>query len=194
MDFLSTVYKFYPQEIEFLSANGSPNKAYINSNAFKRLEALKEEMINENFELGDLLIKHFRAENYLVNDISAIVLGDRAYTVQFSFFEENRLIALCFTFSIIIENFTYYIFEVLLDESGKGWKETIKCSRESERYSQKKEVIKKVCAYIISNSSYRLFPEKLLLEKVYNVSYHEITFGNFNYFNAFFMDKEFAIG
>ena len=108
MNLLSLVYKFYPQEIEFLGANGSPNKDYIDSNEFKRLEALKEKMIGENFELADLLIQHFRAENYLVNDISAIVLGDRAYTIQFSFFEENRLIAVCFTFSIIIKNFTYY--------------------------------------------------------------------------------------
>lgn len=123
----------------------------------------------------------------IFHDVTNFNACDRSFNFQLTKMDGNHLHSICLNISVIIPNYTLYILDAVVDQSKTKWIEAPKENKKLEAlYFQE---IVKIKEFLQNKYKINEFPADLLDKKLPDISRGFIKFGDFTFFNAFFMDE-----
>ena len=168
---LNIAYKYYPKNLVCFSDRLELTEE------FKQLRNKSEKLINEEKENWELFIldlkKKFNNDNISIRDKTSYFVGQPSFSVQISNYENDIHYSIYRSFLIDF----YYI--VKNDKNGLEYN--------PERLFEQK------CNELCLMLNCQIFPEELLFIKLPDVSFENISSGNFNLQNAFFNKKNIIL-
>ncbi len=177
------IYEFYPKGLSIDSSK------YVKSIEYNRLRnRIIEFGSKERTELFNSLVLLFKFNpkiKLIFKDFTLVDWLDRALNVQ-SVNETSPGIyhSLCINISIIAPYFCIYVLETEIDPNSKNWKSLPKKVESNIYLSEIKEIKKELIDYF----KLKEFPSELLKKKI-DVEFLDISKGEFNFFNGFFLNR-----
>ncbi len=182
-------YLFYPKDI----CNINEKEKYIFSDEFKRLSFVLNSfyLINSNLIPKDKLMSCFQL-NSLTKEIQdkSILNIDRCLTFEIEIIEnDNKLVKICLYVSLIVPYYSVYVLENEISLTPYKWLTIPKRNKilEKNKYDAYIQIISSIVEEV---TMFNKFPEQLGKIILPEISYQDITKGNFTLFNAFFNDED----
>lgn len=178
------IYNYYPKGINSMRES----ELYNNSKEFK---LLKEKISSRKIESKIEKVKN-KISSLGINelfDFSLFDWYDRSYNLQFLINEEKDTVHIfCLNISVIANFYTYYVLEVKKDFNqvlGTFPKRSIRLSD----YNYNPDMVRKITSIIEENLEYKKISNELLNEVIIDINFQDISMGDFNVFNAFFLNN-----
>lgn len=180
----------YPDNISETNELEKYNESCEHKNLCKILTSFENMHRNE----GGLneLIEEFKAINSTMyfHDVTLFNSGDRAFNLQLTKMSGNHLHSICLNISVLCPYFTYYVLDTLVDLEQIRWIERPRKNEELEiLYATE---INKIITLVEKKLRITKFPSELLSYKLPQISRGFIPFGEFTFFNAFFLDEYYT--
>ena len=174
---------FYPTSISSLEDYDK----YILSSENKKLNNIKSELFQSQKMIGQidniiLNVSEYERLKNIENYTSESF--DRCFSLKAEYKEERHLYQLYIRISILAPVYTIYVVSNPIENNPYRWLDTPKRDKDYERIiSDEILILKKV----IENEINYSFIDKSILNKIVDdVSYEDVSFGNFSMFNALF--------
>lgn len=174
---IATIY--YPQNIDCIIEK----EKYIRSSEYNKLLELSNYYKNNN-EI-DLILKSFKKSKLDFIDVSLLDWQDRCFTLEMNLQNNNKNYKLAIYISYIIPFYLINFFENEIDITTKEWLSFPERNLDLLN-TEYLDIKKKICQIIEKEFNYFEFPNNLLDEKILNLSFQDIRFGQFTFYNAFF--------
>ena len=164
---------------------------YVKTEEFIRLTTLIEYYQNSSItkKFKDDLLIEFGKYDFLndVKDVTVFSWLDRCLSFEISIFDNNNLIRICLNLSLLAPFYLLYVLKNEICYEPYKWL-TIPIRDKGEEDIRHKEL--QIISSIIERLGYNKFPDSLINIVIPDVSFGEIQFGQFTFFNAFFLDEE----
>ncbi|MCD0475115.1 hypothetical protein LPB87_11995 [Flavobacterium sp. EDS] len=180
----------YPDNISELNEVEKYNESCEHKNLCKTLTLFENMHRNEGY-LNEL-IEEFKAINLTMHfhDATLFNSGDRAFNFQLTKMNGSHLHSICLNISILCPYFTYYVLDTLVDLEQVKWIGRPYKNEELEiLYATE---INKIIKLVEKKLRITKFPSELLTYKLPQISKGFIPFGEFTFFNAFFLDEYYT--
>ncbi len=185
---LDVVNNFYPNSISF----ELEQQQYIRTSEYLRLKAIIDKNRNKLNE-SDRNLKNKIEDffNLSIENASVLEWYDRCLNWQMYFPEkqcdDEKTYVLCLNLSLIHDLFYIYVLEVEYDKKMNRLKHMPRRNEDIETtvFKDKIDFLKRI---IEDNTNRKQIPNEILDVVIPNISFQEIPFGKFTYFNAFFIN------
>ena len=181
-------YLYYPKGV----CNIEQKDIYQNSVEYNRLLFLCDNFLKHKDCTFDynILLKEFKKNSKLENirDVTLAHWQDRAISLEVDYIIDDKLNKLCINLSMIIPFFNIYVLENQIELNPYKWI-TLPQRNKNLEENQYKDLIKKTSTLIESTIGFRKFPENLSSLVIPDLSFNDIRFGNFTFYNAFFLNE-----
>ncbi|CAC9974347.1 MULTISPECIES: hypothetical protein [Flavobacterium] len=180
----------YPSNISELSELEKYNESYEHKNLCKTLIFFENKHRNEGCFTE--LIEDFKAINLNMNFHDATLFSscDRAFNLQLTKMNDKNLHSICLNISVLCPYFTCYVLDAKVDLSlGKWIEKPYKNENLEVLYADE---IHKINELVEKKYQISKFPTELLNYKLPQISRGFIPFGDFTFFNAFFLDEYYT--
>ncbi|WP_306352959.1 hypothetical protein [Flavobacterium sp. '19STA2R22 D10 B1'] len=188
---LSNIAKcYYPSRIEEIINMEEYNNT-IESKNLRLVQNTFDHILRSKEQWEDYAVnfKNIRSDfNY--HDVTLFSSGDRALNFQLTTMLGNKLHSICMNISILIPYYTYYVLEAEVDVDKLKWIKKPIIRKDLEAlYSDE---IEKMCILTENKFRFSKFPIELLDYKLPEINKSFIPFGDFTFFNAFFLDEYYT--
>lgn len=179
-------YSFFPKGVCFITRR----EEYLNSLEFKKLDEITNFYYkNANNYSYENLIFGFKSNNYLkaFKDVSMLNWHDRCFSFELDFNDGENLHLICLNISVLIPFYSIRVLENKINKKSFQWETNPVRNRklETEKY---KELVAQIEVIVENTLNYKKFPENILNIVIEDISFQDIKFGEFNFFNAFFLN------
>lgn len=180
----------YPDNISELNELEKYNESCEHKNLCKTLTTFENIHRREGFL--NKLIEEFKAVNSTMHfhDVTLFNSCDRAFNLQLTKMDGNHLHSICLNISVLCPYFTCYVLDTLVDLENVKWIERPYKNEELEIVYASE--INKIIELTERKYGITKFPSELLLYKLPEISRGFIPFGEFTFFNAFFLDEYYT--
>lgn len=190
-EILKNISKLYfPSQISELDEIDRYNNSIEHQNLCRVLTTFENKHRNERSY--DDIIEDFKCINkkMVFHDVTNFNACDRSFNFQLTKLDGNNLHSICLNISIIIPYFTIYLLDTVVDESRTRWVEKPVENKFLE--SLYPDEIAKISELVEKSCKINKFPSELLKCKLPEINRGFIKFGDFTFFNAFFLDEYYT--
>lgn len=180
----------YPDNISELNELEKYNESCEHRNLCKILTSFENTHRNQGYI--NEFIKEFKAVNLTMHFHDATLFNscDRAFNLQLTQMNGNHLHSICLNISVLCPFFTCYVLDTLVDLENVKW---IKKPYKNEELENVYAIeIDKIIVLTERMFKITKFPIELLNYKLPKISRAFIPFGEFTFFNAFFLDEYYT--
>lgn len=181
------VYQYYPKGIDSFSCK----EQYKNSNEYKRLTGkLKSSSSYKELSSYKNLLERLQNNKAIYNfeDVSLLNWEDRCITLEINFIDDKVLNKICINISFLASYYTIYLLENEIELNPYKWKTIPKRNRDKEKTSFK-NYIKMFSKIVEEEFMFTKMEDHLLAQVIEDISFQDISFGEFNLFNALFINE-----
>lgn len=179
-------YTFYPKGID----NYNEKEAYLNSIEYHNLSNTLKNMNNyKDYNSYKNILNRIRKLNLPeINDCTLINWEDRCISLEVNFLEKNILTKICINISFLIPFYAVYLLENNVETNPYRWKTNPKRNKviENSLFKDKINVLSKI---IEEETNFCKMQDSLMDKIIKDINFHDIEFGTFNIFNAFFLNE-----
>ncbi|HBK70599.1 MAG TPA: hypothetical protein DDZ39_02900 [Flavobacteriaceae bacterium] len=184
---LEVIHKYYPVSVECGTIE------YESNLESKKLMHLIKNTEQDNDRINKLkqFLSVISSKNVdmSVQDYTLLGSNDRCFNIQLvkDLFHEARTHSICINISILKP---YYTINVLEIQRSSDFKRRIGSPQRKESLETGiyKNIITKIQKYLNEQMGLENFPESLLNKVIPDISFQNSNFGQFTFYNAFFMD------
>lgn len=180
----------YPDNISELNELEKYNKSSEHQNLCKILTSFENKHRNEG--LFTEFMNEFKEINSTMHfhDVTSFNSCDRALNLQLTQMVGNHLHSICLNISVLVPYFTCYVLDGTLDLEQRIWiNKPYKNEALEKSYVNE---INKIITLVEKKYNITKFPSELLDYKLPQISRGFINFGDFTFFNAFFLDEYYT--
>ena len=187
------VYQYFPKGID----NFAEHERYGNSPEFKKLSDHCMSFF-EKEQKGDFdnFYNSIASLNPVMNFHNATLFhwNDRCYNLQLAELVGDKHYSVCLNISTVIPYYLVYVLETTLidtkNEPGSfGIPRMTELFRNIEKEAHYKDLMQNMSLVAETYFEVKPFSEELLQTVIPNIAFEPIKFGEFTFFNAFFLDK-----
>lgn len=177
---LKLIYNFYPSNIDCVSQK----ELYMKSPQYKRLAKLiLQNKVSYPMKVRNFISNFKELDGFVYNDATNFDWLDRCYTFEFSKKIDDGYLLLRFHKSIIAPYYLILCFKIIENNNRQKYIPVSKNEFFNQNILNKLDVIAE--EFHLNN-----FDETILKKTISNISFEDIPFGDFNFFNAFFLNQE----
>ncbi|MQP25213.1 hypothetical protein GFJ94_09060 [Flavobacterium sp. LMO8] len=180
-------YLFYPKNID----NILDKENYLKTFEYKNLTNTLNEF--SNYLESDFYIKiidEIKNIDHLKNitDVTVSNWEDRCISLEIDVLRDSTLNKICIHISFLVPLYLIYILENEIELNPYKWK-TVPMHNPEKEQSIFLEEIKTISCIIEKQTGFNKFPIQLANETIPNINFQDIEMGEFNFFNAFFLNQ-----
>lgn len=176
------IYSFYPKNI----CSFKDSETYINTKEYlllrKTIDYFEKQNTNENI----LSILKLKINDFEINDKSLLSWNDRCLTYEINIIENSTLYRIVINLSLIIPFYLIQIFQNKINKKNLQWLDYPKITN-SDKFQN---ITEKIASVIEKDLGFYKFNNNYTDKIISNISFEDITFGQFTYFNAFFKNEK----
>lgn len=180
----------YPDNISEINELEKYNGSSEHQNLCKILTFFENKHRNE--ESFNELVEEFKSINLTMHFHDATLFNscDRAFNFQLTKMSENHLHSICLNISVLCPYYTCYVLDTIVDLEREIWIE--KPYKNEGLESIYHSEIDKISTLLEKKYRITKFPLELLNYKLPLISRGFIPYGEFTFFNAFFLDEYYT--
>jgi hypothetical protein len=180
----------YPDNIPELDEIDKYNASSEHKNLCKILTSF--ENMHRNEERFNEFIEDFKKINLTMHFHDATLFNacDRAFNLQLTTIVGDHLHSICLNISILTPHFTCYVLDTVVDIERLRW--LVKPQKNEALEEIYANEINKIMTLAEKKLNITKFPSELLDYKLPQISRGFIPFGEFTFFNAFFLDEYYT--
>lgn len=180
-------YLFYPKNID----NMLNKENYLKTYEYKKLSSTINKYSNYlESDFYNKIIDEIKSINQLKNISDATVFNweDRCISLEIDIIQNSTLNKICIHISFLIPFYMIYLVENEIELNPYKWKTTPIHNPEKEQTTFLEDI--KTLSYIIEkHTGFYKFPIHLANEIIPAINFQDIEMGEFNFFNAFFLNQ-----
>lgn len=177
---LNLIYNFYPRNIDCVNQK----ELYIKSLQYERLSKLiSENKAPYSIEMKNFISSFKELDDFVYNDTTNFDWLDRCYTFEFSKKIDQGYLLLRFYKSIIAPYYLILCFKIVEKGNRQKYIPIIKSEFSDQNILNKLNIIAK-------QFQLKSFDDNILKNTISDISFEDISFRKFNFFNAFFLNQE----
>lgn len=180
-------YLFYPKKID----NILDKENYLKSYEYKNLSNTLKEFTNYlESEFYTKIIDEIKSIDQLknINDTTVFNWEDRCISLEIDLLQNSTLNKICIHISFLVPFYIIYVVENEIELNPYKWKTIPKHNVEKEQTIFLEDI--RTLSFIIEkHTSYTKFPIHLVNEIIHDINFQDIEMGEFNFFNAFFLNQ-----
>jgi hypothetical protein len=185
--FKNIAYSYYPKKID--NINDKVN--YLNTSEYEKLSNVLNSFSdykNSSFYLK--LIDEISSLNSFKNiqDVTLLNWEDRCISLEIEILEGNILYKICIHISFLIPYYVIYLLENEVETNPYKWKTIPKHNKKKEKtiFFDKIEALSRI---VEKYTCYNRFKVSLSNHIIPDINFQDIEMGEFNFFNAFFLNE-----
>ena len=184
-------YLFYPKNID----NMLDKEYYLKTYEFKNLSNTLNEFTNYlESDFYTKIINEIKSIDQFKNITDTTVFNweDRCISLEIDFLQNSTLNKICIHISFLIPFYIIYVLENEIELNPYKWK-TIPTHNKEKENTIFLEKIKTLSLIIEKHTSFNKFPMHLINEIIHDINFQDIEMGEFNFFNAFFLNQNIVV-
>jgi hypothetical protein len=180
-------YLFYPKNID----NMLDKEYYLKTYEYKNLSNTLNEFTNYlESDFYTKIINEIKSiDQYKsITDTTVFNWEDRCISLEIDFLQNSTLNKICIHISFLIPFYIIYVLENEIELNPYKWK-TIPTHNKEKENTFFLEKIKTLSLIIEKHTNFNKFPMHLINEIIHDINFQDIEMGEFNFFNAFFLNQ-----
>ena len=164
---------------------------YLKTYEFKNLSNTLNEFTNYlESDFYTKIINEIKSIDQFKNITDTTVFNweDRCISLEIDFLQNSTLNKICIHISFLIPFYIIYVLENEIELNPYKWK-TIPTHNKEKENTIFLEKIKTLSLIIEKHTSFNKFPMHLINEIIHDINFQDIEMGEFNFFNAFFLNQ-----
>ena len=181
----SLAYTYFPRDVSYVRDTDT----YTNSPEYRRLLSITSMYSGERRRYGNTIGSELQkvGTGLIFRDYSLFNWLDRCFNFQFVAPKEGGFHCICLNVSILIPFYTSYVLRVEWNDRSGHWKGPPVKDKDLKNSTYR--MLLDRAEKVLEEGLYHRFPEELLGEVIKDVSFQEIGFDAFTFFNAFFLNR-----
>lgn len=185
-------YGFYPKHVMYKNNTDFYKTTHEYKKLTEVLNSIEKNYLNYTEEVLETIQKTALFHEFYKADVTNLNLLDRCFNFQLVDFdyEKSKQYSICLNLSFLVPFYTIYVLEADVDFKQKKWTSYPSRNTDAEKLSYLPEIT--ALRKIAENMNYYLLDEKIQVQKIHNINFQNIESGDFNFFNAFFLNEYYT--